>query len=266
MIPLGTAHLTVLDVGPPEVFDLVADAGYQKVGLRVHPAAPGGISYPLTKANVAAWRSRAATAGVGIFDVEFVPLTPGIRVDAFAGLLETAAELGARRLDVSGDDPDLDRVIENFGAMCDLAQCFGLGVDLEFMRWRHVSRLDQAIDVVTRAGRANGRILVDVLHLIRSGGSASDLGLLPLGLFGCVQLCDAPATAPATIESIIDEARQRRLPPGEGKLPLLEIINAVPDGVPWAVEVPMPGVPPLERARRGAIAARALLERWQPRR
>ena len=37
---LALAHLTVLGVAPPALFDLAARAGFDAVGLRVHPAAP----------------------------------------------------------------------------------------------------------------------------------------------------------------------------------------------------------------------------------
>ena len=37
-------------------------------------------------------------------DIEFIQLTPDIDVQAFAGLFEAAADLGAMSVTVSGDD------------------------------------------------------------------------------------------------------------------------------------------------------------------
>jgi sugar phosphate isomerase/epimerase len=264
LVPLSLCHLTVLEVGPPELFDLAAEAGYQSVGLRMHPATAGGPAYPLgarTKPLRAAKR-RAADAGVSIFDIEFVPLTPELRLGSLEPLLEAAAELGAKRLDVSGDDTEFGRLADRFGALCDLADRFGLGVDLEFMRWRAVARLSQAAEVLTAAGRRNGRILLDLLHFVRSGGTARELAAVSSSLLGAVQISDAPAADPGDA-GIIDEARARRLPPGEGGLPLRELLDALPSGVPLSVEVPMrrsfPTLGPLARARRACDATRALL-------
>jgi sugar phosphate isomerase/epimerase len=266
LAPLSLCHLTVLEVGPPDLFDLAADAGYQSVGLRLHPATAGGPAYPLrarTKPLREA-KQRAADAGISIFDVEFVPLTPGLQLRSLAPLLEAAAELGAKRLDVSGDDAEFDRLADRFGELCDFADRFGIGVDLEFMRWRAVARLSQAAEVVTAAARRNGRILLDLLHFVRTGGTARQLSAVSPALLGAVQISDAPIADPGDA-GIIDEARAGRLPPGEGGLPLRELLDALPADVPLSVEVPMqrcfPTLAPLARARRACDATRALLSR-----
>jgi sugar phosphate isomerase/epimerase len=229
----------------------------------MHPATPAGPAYPLDNKSLQAAKRRAAAAGVSIFDIEFVPLTPELRVESLEPLLEAAAELGAKRLDVSGDDPDFGRLADRFAALCDLAGRFGIGVDLEFMRWRVVGRLSQAAEVVTAAARRNGRILLDLLHFVRTGGTAQQLAAVAPSLLGAVQISDAPAEDPGDA-GIIDEARAGRLPPGEGGLPLRELLEALPPGVPLAVEVPMqrsfPALTPLERARRACDATRDLLQ------
>ena len=256
-------------MAPPAWFDLAAEAGYQRVGIRVLPAGPGSVAYPLSKSVVADWRRRLADAGLGVHDVEFIPLTPEVRVADQADTLALAAELGARRLNVSGDDPDLDRLVENFAAICDLAGAAGLGVDLEFMRFRVIGTLQQAVEVVTRAGRPNGRLLVDLLHLHRAGGSAEMLAAVPDGLLGSVQLCDGPRVSPPLAE-LANEARENRLFPGEGELPLLAMLDALPRNIPVGVEVPTarshPTLTPLARATRAATTARALLAQWRPQR
>lgn len=262
MVPLSLAHLTVLDVAPPALFELAAQAGYQRVGIRILPAVPGAVSYPLDRSAVVAWRRALADAGVGVHDVEFVPLTPDVRIADLAPTLAFAAELGARRLNVSGDDPDTDRLVERFGALCDLAADAGLGVDLEFMRFRIVGNLQQALAVVTRAARPNGRLLVDLLHLFRSGGTAQMLRAIPPAAFGSVQLSDAPLADP-TDAHIADEARQGRLFPGEGELPLRAFMDALPREVCVGVEVPTgathPALTPLQRAEAALRASRNLL-------
>lgn len=267
MIPLSLAHLTVLDVAPPALFDLAARAGYQNVGIRVLPAVPGTVSHPLSRAAVIEWRRRMADAGVGVHDVEFVPLTPDVRIGDYAQALALAAELGARRINVSGDDADSDRLAEQFGALCDLAADVGIGVDLEFMRFRIVGTLPQAFDVIRRAARPNGRLLIDLLHLFRSGGTAEMLREIPASALGSVQLCDARLEDP-TDARIADEARQGRLFPGEGELPLIAFMDALPRTIAVGAEVPCarthPELSSLECATRACAASREVLDAWRP--
>jgi sugar phosphate isomerase/epimerase len=133
--------------------------------------------------------------------------------------------------------------------------------ELVFMRWRHVGTLGQAAEIVRRAGCRNGGVLLDALHLARSGGSPSDIRALEAGLIRSVQLCDAPI-APPSPEGIIEEARNHRLPPGHGELPLRELIANLTHDVALAVEVPMPpgaGLSPLAHLRLIREAADALL-------
>jgi sugar phosphate isomerase/epimerase len=244
MIPLSLAHLTVLDVAPSALFDLAAEAGYQSVGIRILPAAPGAISYPLSRATVVAWRRRMADAGVGIHDVEFIPLTPEVRVEAYASTLALAAELGAKRINVSGDDADFER-----------------------LRFRVVGTLHQALDIVQRAHRPNGRLLIDLLHVFRSGGTPEMLRDVPSSALGSLQLSDAPRSDP-TDAGIVDEARQGRLFPGEGELPLAAYLDALPRGIPVGAEVPTGSTHPelraLERAAMACTASRRLLAAWEP--
>lgn len=268
---LGIAHLPLLDFGPPELFDVAARAGYQRVGLRMHSAAPGTKVYPVERRQVAALRAAAREAGVEVFDAEFIQLSRDLDVAALDGWMATAAELGAKRVNcgASGDDPDLARNVDHFGALCDVAARHGLGVDVEFMRWRKpIASIGDAVDIVTRAARPNGHILVDLLHVVRSGGTAADLARVPARLIGHVQLSDAPLAAP-TDAGIIAEAREGRLPPGEGGLPLVELMNALPAGVPLSTEAvttgSLPDLSPLDSAIRAHDGALRVLAQWQPR-
>ena len=265
---LALAHLTVLEVAPPAFFALAAQAGFDDVGIRILPAVPGAVHYPLADAaTVIAWRRALADAGVGVHDVEFVPLTPELDLDGLRRPLALAAELGARRLSVSGDDADRDRLVERYGRLCDIAAGHGLGVDLEFMRFRTVGTLPHALDIVQRADRPNGRLLIDVLHLFRSGGTAQMLADVPARWIGSVQLCDAPRQDPGDAGAV-DEAREGRLFPGEGELPLREVLAALPTGLPLSLEVPTgrshPQLTPAQRAAAAGVATRALLTAMQP--
>ena len=155
--------------------------------------------------------------GVSVYDIEFVIIDPDFAATRLTAILESAGELGARRLSVCGDDPDRGRLEANFAKLCDLAAGFGMGVDLECMAWRQVSSFPEAVRVVEAAGRPNGGALVDALHLSRTGGSPSDLKAVPSQRIRSAQLCDAPATRR-------DQPRPSSRKPGPGvSRPVTEI-------------------------------------------
>jgi sugar phosphate isomerase/epimerase len=178
-------------------------------------------------------------------------------------MLATGAAIGASRVAVAGDSDDLRLVAGKMAAICDLAGEFNIAVDLEFMPFRAVRNLDEAVEVVRRAERANAHILVDALHVFRSGSSLDALARLDRRWIGTLQLCDAPRMLPAGLD-LVTEARARRLLPGAGELPLWALLDALPADIPLGVEVPMaslyPHLPPAERLARLASATRSFLE------
>lgn len=246
--PLGLAHFTVLEVPPPELISLAGRIGYAAVGLRLYPAFPGAPFYEIPPGSDAMreMRRRMDGEGVSVYDIEFVTLDEGLVPSALTPMLESAGELGAKRLSICGDDPDRSRLVARFAELCDLAAGFRMGVDLECMAWRRVASLPDAVSVVEAAGKANGGALVDALHLSRTGGTPADLRGVPTQRIRSAQLCDAPAGRPASTEAIIQEARSGRLPPGKGELPLCDLLAALPDDVTLSVEVPMESRAPAE--------------------
>lgn len=262
--PLGLAHFTVLEVPPLQLVRLAARTGFASIGLRTVAAAPGTPAYNFRAGSpeVAEMRHRLHDLGIRVHDIEIVTIGEDFDPAVLEPVLDAGAEIGAERLSVCADDADRARLIDRFAALCDRAARFAMGVDLEWMGWRAVRTLDDAVDVVTRAGRANGGVLVDALHLKRNGGTPADVARVPPGLIRSVQLCDAGAAVPVTTDAIIAEARGGRLPPGEGVLPLGELLAALPADANLSFEVPMgTALPAEERVRRVHAAAEALLRR-----
>ena len=111
---------------------------------------------------------------------------------------------------------------EAVGAICRRAKARGLGVVLEFVPETGIADLATALAIASDCGEANCRILLDSWHLARTGGTPAHIRALPPGSIGAIQLCDRNPPAP-------DEAyvpMTGRLLPGEGSLPLHEIIAA----------------------------------------
>jgi sugar phosphate isomerase/epimerase len=259
---LAVAHLTALELAPPEWVRQAARAGFDAVGLRLNPTSAGAISYPSSAGSGAhlALRRILADEGVTVHDVEFISVLPNIDIASYASMFDAAADLGAHCVTVSGDDSDAARLAANLADLSELAAQYGLRVDLEFMRWRHVGTLKQALSVVERVGSPNLAILVDALHLARSGGSPDDIRALPEGMVRAVQLCDASQDEPVGNDATILEARAGRLPPGAGVLPLADLLAALPAGTSLGVEMPLPSLPAQDRLELAYRSTRALLE------
>jgi sugar phosphate isomerase/epimerase len=265
------APLSVLEVGPPALIDLAADAGFHRVGIRLCSPMAGGPEWPLEagSAELRETLARMKARGVGIFDIEVVVLAEETDVRRYLPAFESAAALGARRACVNVDDPDRARTMDRFGALCDLAAPFGLALDIEFMIWRPIGRLEDAVAIVEGAGRANGKVLIDALHLDRSGATPASVAALDPSLIGSVQICDAARQRPEP-SAIIDEARRGRLAPGDGDLPLEALLDALPADVPLSAEVPlarsMPDATPFERMRHIRVATEGFLRAYEKRR
>ncbi len=262
--PFGLAHFTVLDVHPHYLIMLAARHGFATVGLRLHPAFPGSPYYelPIGSSAHSDMRRRLEGEGIGVHDIEFVVIDETLDVAALAPMFEAAHALGAKRVSACGEISDMGRMADAFGALCDLAGTFGLGVDLEAMGWRTIGTVPLAAEVVRRAARSNGGVLIDALHLDRTGGSPSTLAAIPGSQIVSAQLCDAGAIRPTTREALITEARGGRALPCEGTLPLVALMAALPSDVVLSVEVPLPlTMAADERARISAAAMRNLLAR-----
>ncbi|WID96652.1 sugar phosphate isomerase/epimerase [Bosea vestrisii] len=236
---ISLAYLTSVPLSPPDVIRLAAELGYDAVGVRALPAAPGGDASPLIDdAALRAETRRALSSGVPVFDVEIARLGADFSVEAFRPFLELCGELGAQAILVAGDDPDEARLTASFAAFCEAAAPYGLTGDLEFMPWTKVPDARAALRIVTAAAQPNGRVLVDALHAGRSHTTLSDIAAIPASRLSYAQICDAPGEIPQTDEGLIHTARQARLLPGEGGIDLTGIFSQLPADLPISVEVP----------------------------
>jgi sugar phosphate isomerase/epimerase len=260
------AHLTALHLSPPELVEVAAAGGYRYVGLRGTRVAPDDPVLPLTT-DVALKRStkaRLANTGVEVLDIELVRLGPETEPKVFQKLLETGAELGARHVIAQLPDPNRERKIERFAALCDLAKGFGLTVELEFPSWTETPDLAEATHVLRAVNRANAGLLIDVLHFARSRSSIEELRKLPREWFRFAHVCDAAAEIPTTTAGLIRTARVERLFPGEGGIDVRGILAAMPQDIPYTLEIPRMTLASLvgeqECARLALLAARKYLD------
>lgn len=260
---LSLAHFTVVDADPLALIDAAQAGGYDAIGLRIVPPFPTDHVFPVIgDANVIRdIKRRLSETGIRVLDVEAIWLTPESDMTMLEPALDTAVELGAGYVIVVGNDPDRGRLAANFARLCAAAHLRGVRVMLEFIPYSQIRSLPQAIALLADVGPANAGVLVDALHLSRSGGSPADIAQYDPALFSYMHLCDAPAIPPGP-DGVRPEAREGRLYPGEGGLWLVDFIKAFPRDTPIAIEAPSArraGLPPAERATLAASGARQLL-------
>ncbi|MXY79783.1 MAG: sugar phosphate isomerase/epimerase [Chloroflexi bacterium] len=131
------------------------------------------------------------------------------------------------------------RFAARFAELCDHAAPAGITVVVEPTILYSVTTLAEAKQVVALAGRPNGAILADNLHLDRAGGEPiAALGQLDPALLPYAQLCDAPARpAEVSRSGLFDDARDGRRLLGDGGLPVREYLDALPAGIPLSLEI-----------------------------
>lgn len=258
---LSLAYLTVDGASPFEHVDAAASAGFAAAGLRIKP--PTHIAGTGVVGNSAAARrlQRACRdAGIDAMDAEVLSITTATSDDDLRAMVDCAATVGFQFVQTVVEDADAGRSADRIGRLSELADAAGLSVAVEFMVFRSLQTVDAALRLVERSGAANAGILIDALHLVRSGGSPEAVARIPPERIAMVQLCDAPLAGPDI--DLLTEARAGRLYPGDGSLWLNELLDVLPDGIPMSLEVPaagMAGRPYSDRAMRAMDRLREFL-------
>lgn len=259
-VELGINHLMAQDTAPVPFIEIAAKAGASAVSLFVNRMGPDSHFPVVTRADTQAVRQALSDHGLRIGNLDPFALSPTTDVAQFHPALELAGELGGQGITVLLFDNDEARVIDNLGQLCDAARPYGLQTGIEFMGltpgW---NRLMDAVALIDKVDRPNLGVVLDVLHLVRTGGTVAQVAALDASHFSHVQLCDG-----AHLDVIRDygvEAASDRVAPGDGVFPLVEFLQALPAGVRMELEVPQPGPrPALERISDAMTKARAVLD------
>ena len=243
MRPLSIAHLTLLELAPPELIRIAALAGFSSVGLRLISVTDTTPGYPLMD-DPQMMRDTLKVmeeTGITVNDIEFVRLTPEFDTKAFTGFLEAGAKLRAKYIVTAPYDPDLERLTDNLAAFAVHASGFGLKPVLEFFPWTNVPDFQSALRIVENTGDRSVGVLLDTLHFDRSGSSLSDLVAADPARLPFIHLCDAAVQASYSNEELLHTARAARLIPGQGSIKLSEILALLPVDIPIVLEVPIEG-------------------------
>ena len=225
---LSLAAGVQIDVAPADMVTVAHDAGWPAVGIWFD----GKTWTDSTSREV---RHRLDNTGVIALDIE--PIIPSEDGNDFAEqLIEAAAVIGARHILFTSRLKDQVRTTDRYQQVCEMALPHGIKVVCEFLPIFPLNTLSMAAEIVATANVTNGGVLIDNLHLSRSGSSIEEVRAMPTELFPYLQICDAPAERPADFGALLDEALNGRLCPGEGSLPIAELLRAVP-AVPLSFEV-----------------------------
>lgn len=265
MTRLALDHITAVDTTPVQLAMTAREVGCDGICLFMEPmdVLPLMPKFDIYGDRTARAELRRVMDDLGVtLDLAY-PFTLAGRTDVagFATAMECAAELGAGLINALLYDRDPARRLERFGEFCDLADSFGLKVGVEFYPPSQVGSLATALELVGAIGRPGKvGINVDLLHLMRSGGSVAELAAVPTGYVLYGQVADGPVQAP---ESLDFEASSERLLCGEGAFDVAGFVRALPEGCAVSVEIPRNHAVESEtaamRARRAVESARAAI-------
>jgi sugar phosphate isomerase/epimerase len=206
--PLGWHQLVAEGVSSGDVRAMCADNGIDRIHLD-----------PLAN-----WTTQWRPENLDGFPLSFFAFP----TDDF---LRIAESIGARSLTVIAAFPQgavrVDRMTEDFAAVCDRAADLGIHVSLEFipLDWA-IPDLETAWTIVRDAGRANSGLVIDTWCFARGGSSLELLGEIPGDRIDFVQLADGLVRSPAN-RTWIEDNLQHRLPPGTGVFPIAEILQTL---------------------------------------
>jgi sugar phosphate isomerase/epimerase len=263
---LGIGLLNGFGLPPLAFIDLAAELGCRYISVAVEAQELLPLGYPpyslkdsaLRRDLLAAMSGRGVTISLG----DGFLVLPEADMAAFCPDLDVLAEVGVPRINVVSLDPDLGRTFGQFATLTELAAQRGIETVVEPVPGLTVGDLPTALAAADYVGRPEFGLLIDTMHLVRSGGSATDVAAIDPTRIGYAQLNDT--TLRPRIDNYMEEAMFERMVPGEGELPLRELLSALPADVVIEIEVPrrslaLAGVSPIDRTRPCVEAARRLL-------
>lgn len=264
---LSLAPLTVLPASHLVLIDAAHAAGFDAVGLRLQPGIPTDVDVMGNATLLRDIERRLDATGLKVLDIEVFRVGPRTDIRSMLPAMEFASRLGAKYMlctsvlvaeHLASEEP---RTVERFAKLCEAGARLGIKPMLEFMIYRSIGTIEDALRMVKLVKHPNMGICVDALHLSRSGGTPDSLRKVDPGLLCYAQICDAPAALPPASQIPV-EARYHRLYPGEGSLPLLDLLDALPPGIPLSLEAPdshSAHLSTLQRAHAIAHCTRKLL-------
>lgn len=179
--------------------EIVAQSGFKGVGLWNDDVE----AFQATGGDVAEVKAWVGDLGLTVAEMCFVGGWMYSEGDARAQAFDTckrrfeqAQRLGCAHVVAcaAGHSGDLLRAVDDYAQLCDLAAEFGVSPPLEFLQGaEQVKDINTAWDIVRRADRPNGSILLDTFHFHVGGSRVEHLLDIPADRVGVVHANDAAA-------------------------------------------------------------------------
>ncbi|WP_225009234.1 sugar phosphate isomerase/epimerase family protein [Novosphingobium percolationis] len=232
MNPISFASGIVPEFGPVDTIEAAAAGGFDMVGLWVEPA-------DWTDQTTRDARAALARTGLPLLDVEVVWIKPDSSDDDHRKVIDVGAELGAKNVLCVSSDPDHARTAARLAMLCEHAAPAGIRVALEFGIFTEVKSLATALSILDDVAHSSRALLLDPIHLDRSGTTVEQIAAIDPALLPYAQFCDALAQRPdpADFAAVIEDAIDLRQQCGEGALPLAALYHALPAGIPLSIEL-----------------------------
>ena len=192
--------------------------------------------------SLAEIRDQARNAGVPITILDpFTRWIPGWKLPAYMNegerafqitdektFFEYAAELEVESMSVIdgiGQRNDFADVVAAFQRACDRAAELGMRVQLEFMPFGSIPDIATGWEVVRRAGRDNGGLVLDTYHYFRGYPDPKTLAQIPGEKIFAVQLSDGAALPLGG--SLYNDQMHHRVAPGDGVFAIRELMQTL---------------------------------------
>ena len=216
---------------PHQVALAAGEAGFSHCGFTIEPD-------KWDAAALAATMTAVKDHALSVLDVEVVWIPEGGKLtDDHRLIIDAGLELGAANVLVVSSEPDGDRTAEALHQLCAWAAPGNMRVALEFLMITAVQSMDSALDIIRNADHPAAALLIDTIHFQRAGHQPRQLEELEACLLPYSQICDGNLECEPSFEAFLEDAIDLRSCPGEGELPVAEIIRALPDQIPLSLEI-----------------------------
>lgn len=229
---LSLAAGSLPEADPLDMVEASGRGGWRHTGLWVEP---GRNWHADTSARI---RAAMARHDVAVLDVEVIWIHPGEHDRDHDRVLAWGAEVGARAALVVSSEPDPEKTKARYARLCERGASEGIRVVLEFLPITEVKTLADARAIVEAVDHPAGGLLIDPLHLARTGGDPQALADIDPRWLPYAQFCDGRRVlSDPSAERILEDAIDGREVPGRGDLPLAALLATLPANLPLSMEI-----------------------------
>lgn len=228
---LGMAAGIMLDTSVVNTIHAAAKGGWDSVGIWLEPD-------NWTAQTLREVKQALSDTGLTPLDAEVVWLQPGDQDPLHEKFIHMALELGARHILSVSSDEDPQRTADKLAALADIAAQGGTRLCMEYLPLTPYKTLDDALDVIKRAGHPNLGILPDTTHITRMKTPMAALKDVPPERIPYAQICDGVLDiGTMDYDALVEDAIDGRVCPGEGEMDVDGFMAALPPGIPLSAEI-----------------------------